>query len=363
MTVIALDAMGGDHAPQATVQGALLAACDPGLEIVLVGRGAELRPLIPEMPANVRIEEAPQAVGMAEQPAASVRQKPQSSIMVGLNLLKRGDADAFLSFGNTGAIMAASLVKLGRVPGVDRPALGALFQNARGSRTLILDVGANVDCRPAFLLQFAIMGKAYLERVLHHRNPSVGLLNVGEERGKGNQVSQEAYDILERDEPNFIGNIEGNAMIAGAADIIVADGFDGNIAVKVSEGVSDLMLGSLKRAIKRKPYYRLGAWLLRGAFQTVRGEMDYRRVGGAPLFGVNGAVIIGHGHVDADAVVSGIRLAQSVGQSEFVDAIRAALQDRTVAGRPASDMPSPNNPNSPNRPNTSDQPAKRVAAD
>ena len=176
------------------------------------------------------------------------------------------------------------------------------------------------------------MGKAYLERVLHHRNPSVGLLNVGEEQGKGNQFIQEAYAILDRDEPNFIGNVEGNALIGGAADIVVTDGFDGNIAVKVSEGVSALIMGSLKRAIKSKPYYLLGAWLLRGAFETLRGEMDYRRVGGAPLFGVNGAVIIGHGRADADAIAAGIRLARDVGESQFVPAIRAALQDRAVAG-------------------------------
>lgn len=329
-TVVALDAMGGDHAPKATVQGALLAAADPGLEIILVGRTAELRGLLPEAPPNLHLEEATQAVGMGEQPAASVRQKSDSSIMVGLELLKRGRADAFVSFGNTGAVMAASLVKLGRVPGVDRPALGALFQNGRGSRTLLLDVGANVDCRPAYLLQFATMGKAYLERVLHHRNPSVGLLNVGEEQGKGNQFIQDAYAILERDEPNFIGNVEGNALLAGAADIVVTDGFDGNIAIKVSEGVSALLMGSLKRAIKRKPYYAVWAWLLRGAFETLRAEMDYRRVGGAPLFGVNGAVIIGHGRADPETVVAGIRLARSVGESQFVPAIRAALEGRSI---------------------------------
>lgn len=339
MTVVALDGMGGDNAPKAIVQGALIAARDAGLEIVLVGRSAELRALLPELPRNIRIEDAPDAVGMADVPSTSLRQKPQSSIIVGLELVKRGDAQAFTSFGNTGAIMAASLVKLGRVPGVDRPALGALFQNARGSRSLLLDIGANVDCRPAYLLQFATMGKAYFERVLHHRHPSVGLLNVGEERGKGNQFSQESYALLARDDPNFIGNIEGNAMIAGAADIVVSDGFNGNIAVKVSEGVGGLIMGSLKRAIKSKPYYALGAWLLRGAFETLRGHMDYQRVGGAPLFGVNGTVIIGHGRADAEAVASGVRLARTVGESEFVPAIRAALADRTIATPHASAVP------------------------
>ena len=322
MTIVALDAMGGDHAPKVTVQGALIAARDPGLELILVGRGAELRGLMPAAPPNLRIEEASQAVGMGDAPVASIRQKPESSIMVGLDLLKRGRADAFVSFGNTGAVMAASLVKLGRVPGVDR-----------GSRTLLLDVGANVDCRPAYLLQFATMGKAYLERVLHHRNPSVGLLNVGEEQGKGNQFIQDAYELLERDEPNFIGNVEGNALLAGAADVVVTDGFDGNIAVKVSEGTSTLFSGSLRRIIASKPYYALGAWLLRGAFKTLRDEMDFRKTGGAPLFGVNGAVIIGHGRADAETVAAGIRAARTAAESEFVAAIRSALAVSAVARR------------------------------
>ena len=340
MTVVALDGMGGDNAPKAIVQGALLTAADPGLELVLVGRSAELRALLPDLPPNLRIAEAPDAVGMAEPPSASLRQKPRSSIIVGLELLKRGDAQAFVSFGNTGAVMAASLVKLGRVPGVDRPALGALFENARGSRSLLLDVGANADCRPAYLLQFATMGKAYFERVLHHRHPSVGLLNLGEEEGKGNQFAQEAYTLLARDEPNFIGNVEGNAMIGGAADIVVADGFSGNIAVKVSEGVGSLITGALRRAVKSKPYYVFGAWLLRGAFDVLRQHMDYQTIGGAPLFGVNGAVIIGHGRADAEAVASGIRMARTVGESQFVPAIRAALAARTVAGpRPSPDAP------------------------
>ncbi|MEE9277622.1 MAG: phosphate acyltransferase PlsX [Dehalococcoidia bacterium] len=325
MTVVALDAMGGDHAPKSVVHGALLAARDAGLEVVLVGRIGELRAHLPVTPANVHLQEAPDAIGMAEQPTLSLRQKPRSSIMVGLDLVARGEAAAFASFGNTGAIMAASLFKLGRVPGVARPALGTLFQNSRGSHTLLLDVGANVNCRPAYLLQFATMGKAYFERVLHHRNPSVGLLNVGEEESKGNQFTLEAYALLKRLEPNFTGNVEGDQMVGGAADIVVTDGFNGNIAVKVSEGVANLLTAQLKRVIKRKWHYVAGAWLLRGAFDTFRDHVDYQRVGGAPLFGVNGPVIIGHGRADAEAVASGVRLARAVGESKFVAATRAAF--------------------------------------
>ena len=270
MTVVALDAMGGDQAPGAVVEGALLAARDRSLEIALVGRVEQLRPLIPTLPPNLQLIDAPDVVGMTEQPATSVRQKPRSSIMVGLDLVKQGDAQAFVSFGNTGAVMAASLFKLGRVPGVVRPALGAIFQNGRGKYSLLLDVGANVECRPQYLLQFGAMGKAYFERVLQHSNPSVGLLNVGEEESKGNQFVREAYRLLAAEEPNFVGNVEGNAMVRGVADIVVTDGFNGNLAIKVSEGVADLLIAQLRRAIKSKAYYMVG------------GAADARRVRETP---------------------------------------------------------------------------------
>lgn len=338
MTVVALDAMGGDQAPGAVVEGALLAARDRSLEIALVGRAEQLRPLIPTLPPNLQIVDAPDVVGMTEQPVTSVRQKPRSSIMVGLDLVKQGDAQAFASFGNTGAVMAASLFKLGRVPGVARPALGAIFQNGLGKYSLLLDVGANVECRSEYLLQFGAMGKAYFERVLQHSNPSVGLLNVGEEESKGNQFVREAYRLLAAEEPNFVGNVEGNAMVRGAADIVVTDGFNGNLAIKVSEGVADLLIAQLRRAIKSKAYYMVGARLMRGAFERLQDHMDYQRVGGAPLFGVNGTVIIGHGRANAEAVASGARLARRVGESQFVAAIRDALSGSTAV-RGGSDDP------------------------
>ena len=169
---------------------------------------------------------------------------------------------------------------------------------------------------------------------MHHRNPSVGLLNVGEEEGKGNQFSQEAYAALKRDEPNFIGNVEGNALISGAADIVVTDGFSGNVAIKVSEGVSTLITGTLRRSIKSKLHYLVGGWLLRGAFNSLHEQVDYQRIGGAPLFGVNGVVIIGHGRANPETVVSGLRVAKTVAESDFLPSIRTALQDHAIAGRP-----------------------------
>ena len=331
-TTVALDAMGGDNAPAAIVRGALLAAGrDPDLDIILVGRGAEIRSILPAPQANLRLAEASEAFGMDEQPT-HIRQARDSSIMVGLGLVADGEADAFLSFGNTGAVMAGSLLRLGRIPGVARPALGALFHNARGTTSLILDVGANAEVRPQYLGQFAMMGKAYFERVLRHRNPSVGLLNIGEESNKGTSVAQEAYELLTRQEPNFVGNIEGNALIRGAADVVVTDGFTGNVAVKVSEGVAERVMSELKKSVSQRLLYMAGAWLMRGAFESLRDQWDYARVGSAPLFGINGAVLVGHGRANAEAVASGIRSARGVVESNVVDSIREA-----VAGTAAED--------------------------
>ncbi len=333
MTTVALDAMGGDNAPNAIVQGALMAARDATLEIALIGRVGELRPLLPRMPSNIHLVDAPDAVGMAESPTASMRQKPRSSIMVGLELVREREASAFISFGNTGAVMAASIRQLGRISGVSRPAIGALFRNARGSISLMLDVGASVDCRPNFLVEFATMGKAYFECVLHHRNPGIALLNIGEEPNKGDRFSKEAHALLQRDEPNFVGNVEGNGIFTGAADIIVCDGFVGNAVLKSSEAVAALLSERLGSVVRSKPHYVLGGLLLKGAFEELKREMDHRSVGGAPLFGVDGTVLIGHGGADAESVNSGLQLARRVGDSELVETIRAALAGSASAQR------------------------------
>ncbi len=316
--------MGGDHAPGAIVRGALSAARDPQVDIILVGRGREIRSLIPAAQRNLRIQEASETIGMDASPTM-VRRMRDSSIMVGLGLLADGEADAFLSFGNTGAVMAGSLFTLGRIPGVARPALGALFRNGRGTTSLLLDVGANVETRPDHLCQFATMGRAYVERVLRHRNPSVGLLNVGEEEIKGASLQQETYRLLERQEPNFVGNVEGNQMVAGAADVIVADGFTGNVVVKLTEGVAEQLFGELKRGVESSLMHMAGAWLMRGAFRSLRAHWDYAKVGSAPLFGIDGAVLVGHGRANAEAVTSGIHSARSVVQAGVVEAIRDAV--------------------------------------
>ncbi|MXV81423.1 MAG: phosphate acyltransferase PlsX [Chloroflexi bacterium] len=321
---VALDAMGGDNAPANIVRGALSAARDTDVDIILVGRGREIRSHLPAAQRNLRIHEASEAIAM-DAPPTAVRRMRDSSIMVGLELLKDGEADAFLSFGNTGAVMAGALFTLGRVPGVGRPALGALFRNGRGTTSLLLDVGANVEARPQHLAQFATMGRAYVERVLRHRNPSVGLLNVGEEEGKGTSLHQDTYLLLERQETNFVGNIEGNEMVAGAADVIVSDGFTGNVAVKLTEGLVEQLFGELKRSIQASVIHMAGAWLMRGAFRGLRAHWDYAKVGSAPLFGIDGAVLVGHGRANTEAVASGIRSARSVVEAGVVDAIRDAV--------------------------------------
>lgn len=321
---VALDAMGGDHAPAAIVRGAVLAARDPSVDIILVGRGNEIRSLLPAAQRNLRIAEASEAIAMDAQPT-EVRRMRDSSIMIGLGLIAEGEADAFLSFGNTGAVMAGALFRLGRIPGIARPALGALFRNGRGTTSLLLDVGANVENRPHYLAQFGVMGRAYVQQVLRHRDPKVGLLNVGEEGTKGTQLHQEAYRLLERQEPNFVGNIEGNRLIAGDADVIVSDGFTGNVVVKVSEGLAEQLMGELKRSIQTKLMHMAGAWLMRGAFDDLRKNWDYAKVGSAPLFGINGAVLVGHGRANAEAVASGIRAAQGVVEAGVVEAIRDAF--------------------------------------
>ena len=326
---VALDAMGGDNAPAVVVRGALAAAAELDVDIVLVGRGREIRSLLPAAQRNLRIAEASEAIGM-EAPPTAVRRMPNSSIMVGLRLLAAGEADAFLSFGNTGAVMAGSLFTLGRVPGVARPALGALFRNGRGTTSLLLDVGANVEARPQHLAQFATMGRAYVERVLRHRNPSVGLLNVGEEEAKGTGLHQEGYALLARQEPNFVGNIEGNQLVAGGADVIVSDGFTGNVAVKLTEGIAEQLFGELRRGIEQNVVHMAGAWLMRGAFRSLRAHWDYAKVGSAPLFGIDGAVLVGHGRANAEAVTSGIRSARSVVEAGVVQAIRDAVAGTAI---------------------------------
>ena len=323
---IALDVMGGDNAPAATVAGAVLAAARYSVEVALVGPEEVIRQELARhsaLPHGLTIVNATQVITMGEHPAQAVRAKPDSSLVVAMKLVKQREAQAFVSVGNTGAALAAGLLILGRIKGVERPALGALMPRpATGGATLIVDAGANAECRPAQILQFAIMASAYLERVVGIAQPRIGLLNIGEEETKGNAFTQEVYGLLRRSRLNFVGNVEGRDIMTGSVDAIITDGFTGNVLIKTVEGVAE-MLGSLLRQSLRSHWYNLPAALaLSPTFRAMGRKLDYSEYGGVPLLGVDGVAIIGHGRSDAKAVASSIRVAAEAARAGIYETLR-----------------------------------------
>ncbi len=328
---IALDAMGGDHAPAAAVHGAVWAARDFGLTIQLVGRPeaimAELAKHntkgldLPIIPAREMIE-------MHESPAAAVKSKKDSSMAVALKLVKTGQSAAFVSAGNSGGALASALFGLGRIKGIKRPALSTIFPNdTRYGYSVLLDVGANTDVRPEYLFQFALMGSLYAERVLHIPNPRVGLVSTGEEEDKGNSLTQAVAALIKASHLNFIGNVEGKDIPAGVADVVVTDGFTGNVYVKGAEGVASMIITLLKREIRARPLAMVGALLAKGAFKALSAKLDYREFGGGPLLGVNGIVIIAHGRADPYTIRHAIRVAQEAAENNIVHAIESGLHE------------------------------------
>ncbi|MGB2693759.1 MAG: phosphate acyltransferase PlsX [Dehalococcoidia bacterium] len=328
--IIALDAMGGDKAPGEQVRGALLAKQALGLDVTLVGPPDLLRAELARhgsTPPGIEIAAASEAIAMDEAPAQAVRQKKDASVNIAMELVKQGRAQAVVSAGNTGAVMASALLKLGRVPGIERPAIGAMAPySERG--ILVLDVGANADCKPSYLVQFAQMGSVYLSKVYGVQAPRVGLMNIGEEDTKGNELTQEVYARLRETDLNFIGNMEPDRIHHDVADVVVTDGFTGNVAVKVTEGVADFIFRELRSTIMSRFTYRIGAFFLRSAFLQMRRRMDYGEYGGAPLLGVNGVVIITHGRADAQAIKNSLRLAGDAASSGMLDALRELSPDR-----------------------------------
>src|SRR3989304_6062766 len=295
--IIALDAMGGDNAPGEIVAGAVEAARDVGVRVALGGRPDDIAACLVRhgpRPDTITIVPASEVIEMDEQPAKAARQKKDSSMVVGLRLVKRGEADAFVSAGNTGAVMAAAIMYLGRIKGIERPTLAGLMPLS-GKLTLFLDVGANADCKPVYLVQFAEMAAAYMERVWKVERPRVALLNIGEEATKGSTLAQEAYALLAKSGLNFIGNVEGRHVPTDIADVIVTDGFTGNVVVKTMEGMAEYIQGQMRAAIKSRPWYALAGLVLMPAFNQMRKKLDYREYGAGPLLGVNGLVFIGHG--------------------------------------------------------------------
>lgn len=320
---IIIDAMGGDHAPQAPIEAGVQAAKVLDVDIVFVGKTdvlqAELRKY--QYPAEkIRIVHAETLISNHEEPAKAVRSKKDSSIVVAANLLKDGEGDALLSMGNTGALLAAGLLIVGRIKGILRPALATLLPSAKGPKMLI-DAGANTNCKPENLVQFGIMGSLYMSGVMDIKNPTVGLMSNGEEEGKGDELTKETYPLLQQAPVNFIGNIEGRDVMEGNADVITCDGFVGNVILKTVEGMGSVVGSEIKNLFTRNLLTKLGAAFVMKGIKDFRKKMDYREYGGAPLLGTKKPVIKGHGSSDAKAVFNAIRQAKKFVETGMIDEI------------------------------------------
>jgi phosphate acyltransferase len=329
---IAVDAMGGDNAPGQIVEGAVWAARDLGVGIALVGPETVLRAELAKHDTTglrVDVVHADQVIGMDEHPAEAVRAKRRNTMTVALEQVRDGSAIAAVSAGNSGAMLAASLFTLKRIPGVDRPALGGIFPAAGGKRTMVLDIGANTDSKPAYLVQFAVMGALYLEQVFGVAHPRVGLLSNGEEESKGDELVRETHALLKVAAPaagiNFIGNVEGRDVNAGTVDVIVCDGFVGNVLLKLEEGLSKMLLEAIRTAITGNPITAVGGLLARPAFADVRRQMDYEEYGGVPLLGVNGVSIVSHGRSGPKAIRSAIRVARQAAEARVPQLIAEGM--------------------------------------
>lgn len=324
---IIVDAMGSDLRPVPDVAGSVAAAREYGVNIELVGPENRIREELKRLGVSDSIEvlNASQQIEMREHPALAVKEKKDSSIVVGIERVKQGQGDAFVSMGNTGAVLTAAVLHLQRIRGILRPALATVLPTPPGP-LLILDIGANTDCKPEWLEQFAFMGSLYAEKVLGIKSPRIALLANGEEETKGSQLVQEAHARLKlRKDLNFTGNVEGKDIPARAADVVVCDGFDGNIVIKLSEGLSKMLVDLIQSEIKSSLITTLGGALSYPAFQRVRKRLDYSEYGGGPLLGVNGVVIIGHGRSNANAVKNAVRVASQCVESRMLDLIRAGV--------------------------------------
>lgn len=332
---IAVDAMGGDYAPEAIVDGAVQAAriARGRFELILVGDERRIRKELSRFAADslpLSIYHASEAIGMEESPLQALRAKKDASILVATQLVKKGLADAVVSAGNTGAFMAAALLTLGRLPHVHRPALGSFIPNEKGI-SVVIDVGANVDSKPANLLQFGVMGSIYMEHIFDISRPKVGLLNIGEEESKGTEVTRQAYKLMKNSNLNFIGNVEGRDILRGTAEVIVCDGFVGNIVLKFAESIIGMLTRTLKKSVGRNIPANLGALLLKPTFRKLRQLMDYQEYGGVPLLGVNGVCIVCHGRSSPKAIRNAIREARKMLELEVNQRLEEAIAQNLVA--------------------------------
>ena len=326
--VVAVDAMGGDNAPQVEVEGAVAAAKKFGISIILVGDEDRVKAELAKHSVDgldVRIHHASEVVGMNDSASDAVRKKKDSSIRVAYNLIKSGEASAVVSAGNSGATMAAGMFVLKRIGGIDRPAIATIVPNLT-DQTLVLDVGGNVDCKPQHLAQFALMGEVYYRSVLGKERPRVGLLSNGEEEKKGNDLSREAHQLLRNAPFNYVGYVEGRDIYNGKADVVVCDGFVGNVVLKVSEGLVEAVGTMLKREMQSRFLAKIGFLLAKPAFKAFRKKVDYAEYGGAPLLGIDGVGMICHGGSSARAIMNAIRMASEAVSSKTNDRLVAQLE-------------------------------------
>ena len=327
---IVLDAMGSDAHPTPEVEAAAIAVRMWGDPLILAGPEPLLRSRLNALgadPALTPIADAPDVLSMSDHPAESARGKPHSSMAVGIDLIHQGRAEAFVTAGNTGGAMATALFRLGRIRGVKRPALAALFP-VRNGRAVVLDIGANAECRPEYLVQFAIMGSVYAQMALARERPKVALLSNGEEAEKGNALIKEAFPLLMQSGLNFVGNVEAKEVYGGEVDVVVTDGFTGNVFLKASEAVARLLIDILRTEIRSGPITALGGVLALPALRRVRKLMDPAEVGAVPLLGIDGLVFVGHGRSDARALVSAVRGARQAVESGLIESLRQAVQAR-----------------------------------
>ncbi len=315
--------MGGDNAPEQILEGAAQAAEEYQIEVIVVGQPDRVQPLLERHP-RLRFVPASQVIQMDDHPANAVRQKHDSSMSVCARLCKEGKADGWVSAGNSGAVMASALFIQGRVKGVERPALGSVVPTA-GGQAYFIDVGANVDSRPEFLIQFARMGSVYASQLLDLTSPRVGLLSNGEEDGKGDELVRGVNERLRKTSLNFVGNVEPKDVFAGKADVVVADGFLGNIAIKMAEATADFIFRSLRDEIPRSTTGKVGGLLIRPGVRRIRDRIDWREFGGAPLLGIDGVAVVAHGRSDARAVKNAIRVARDAVAGGLVGKIREAV--------------------------------------
>lgn len=324
---IVLDAMGSDDHPLPEIHAAYQASEELGIKISLVGQEEKLEPLMVEKGPTKRVKlvHAPEVLEMTDKPARNARRKSDNSMAVGLDMVKSGEAQAFVTAGNTGGAMVNALFRLGRIQGVKRPALTTLLPTKNG-HTVLADIGANADCKPLFLLQFGIMGSLYAEQILGFDQPRVGLLSNGEEEGKGNQLIKDTFPLFKDSELNFIGNVEPKELYGGEVEVVVTDGFSGNILIKTSEAVAELLLDILKEELRGSLRTKLGAALAMPAFHQVKALMDPRQIGAAPLLGVNGLVFVAHGRSDDVALVNAIKRAHQSADSDLLTTMKSAIQ-------------------------------------